>query len=477
MHCILTERVQIGDCFGTKQGDETPMTEIFREKHKQVFILFLVFIVLVRVVLFISSEPSMAGDTSGYERLAFHILELNLGEYDGERSAGYPLVIALSGVNYELVMIFQMVMGIILSVALFHIAYLITNNTLLSLISGLFPTLYFPLLLFETVMLTETTASLCVGLSFLFLLLFHKSASGGKKQTWWLLLAGITSSFAALNKPVLIMVPLCFGLYLVFRGGKVLDVLRKPKLSSIVVFSMPVVLLVGSWIFVIYHSTGQLGLTTATGFSLMGRADDLIENLPESNPDIEYYGLLREIYLSERDKNQEDKWSTIWAARKVMQEKTGLKYHELSNLVRKMAIATIANAPLKYVKEFIKGYVRFWRPTILIGDTPRILKIISKYVERVVLGLLVVLFHLFFLLYIASKKFRERFKNLDQTPRIFLKMAYAVLLMMSIFQALLVHSLPRFSVTVDSILVVTTLFIVWYLYTVKKKVRDTFSQG
>lgn len=452
------------------------MTEIPKGKHKLLFVLFLMFIVLIRVVLFVSSEPRMAGDTSGYERLAVHILELSFGDYDGERSPGYPLVIALAGVNYNTVMLVQMVMGVLLSLALLKIAYVLTNSVYLSLACGLFPSLYFPILYFETVMLTEITAVLCVALSFLFFLLFQRSGSSGRSQAWWIFLAGITSSMAALNKPILITIPLCFGLYLAFKGGKVLDILSKPKFFSLAAFAAPVILLVGGWVFIIHSSTGQLGLTTATGFSLMGRADDLIAHMPESSPNIENYDLLKEIYLSEREKNQGDKWSTIWAARKVMQDRTGLKYHELANLVRKMAIATIANAPLKYVREAIKGYVRFWRPTILRGNAPSILKAVSKYIERVLLGLIVVVFHLFLLLFIVSKKFRERFRDLDKYKRVFIGMVYAVLLVMSIFQALLVHSLPRFSVTVDSILVVTTLAIVWYLYFQKKKVSGTINQ-
>jgi len=92
--------------------------------------------------MLISLEPEMAPDTSGYKKLGLRIMEMNFTDYIGERTPGFPLFIALAGVNYDRVMLFQLLMRIITSNALYRITFLLTNKAGVSVLVGLFPSVY-----------------------------------------------------------------------------------------------------------------------------------------------------------------------------------------------------------------------------------------------------------------------------------------------------------------------------------------------
>ena len=89
--------------------------------EKNSFLILAIIVVLIRLGLFLTTEPRIAPDTSGYSSLASHILKLDFSGYSGERTPGYPLIIALSRMNFKAVMIFQLLMGVIISLSLYKI--------------------------------------------------------------------------------------------------------------------------------------------------------------------------------------------------------------------------------------------------------------------------------------------------------------------------------------------------------------------
>ena len=430
------------------------------------FSILLIVVILIRVGVFLTIQPQIAKDTGGYTNLANHILRLNFSDYSGARTPGYPLIIALADMNFKIVMIFQLLMGIIISISLYKIILILTKSKLLSLFSGLSYSLYLPQLYRETVILTETTATFFIVLSFLFLLYLMKSQDAGKKQYIYLLLIGVFSSAAALTRPIFIIIPIIFGIFLFYYY--VIKLSTKKFLSYIMIFLIPIIILIGGWILIIYTSTGTFGLTTILGFTLMTKVDRFIEKSPDECIDIPNYQLLRNIYIRTRNEyiaEGRHTAMTIWKAKREMQAQTGLTYGEISELIGKIAQKTIVNAPVEYLKEVVKGWIKFWKPVGIgrITISP-ILRTISKYFERIVFFILEVFFLVFPLIYILFKKLRNFMKPWDSIEITFLIISYIIILLTSVGQALVIWSAPRFSIPIEPILFLTTVVILWKVY-------------
>ena len=77
----------------------------------------LVICILVRVILFLIYPPVSFSDTGSYRRLAEAVLN-GWVNYDGTRTPGYPVFLALIGPD-RAVVVTQMVMGILITLIIF----------------------------------------------------------------------------------------------------------------------------------------------------------------------------------------------------------------------------------------------------------------------------------------------------------------------------------------------------------------------
>jgi len=121
---------------------------------------------VVRLVIFLVSEPIICPDTQSYVDLAEMISKLDLSDFDGLRTPGYPFIILLSGLNLKVVVLVQMIMGVFISYLIATTVYKFTNNTVLSLVASCLYSLFIPFLFYEMAILSETTAAFFILLSF-----------------------------------------------------------------------------------------------------------------------------------------------------------------------------------------------------------------------------------------------------------------------------------------------------------------------
>jgi len=444
--------------------------------QKNSFLILVIVVILIRVGLFFTSQPQIAPDTPGYTNLANRILNLNLTDYSGERTPGYPLIIALAGMNLNIVMILQMVMGIIISISLYKIILILTRNKLLSLFSGLSYSLYLPQLYREAFILTETTATFFVVLSFLsFLYLIKSTNENRKKHVIYLLLTGLFSSLAALTRPILIIIPVVFGFFLLYFYIRIIKIVFRKIVSNIIIFLISLIILIGGWILIIYTSTGTFGLTTISGFTLMTKVDSFIESSPEECKEIPDYEMWKNIYIKKRNERIVKCGSTamtIWRVREEMVDKRGISYAKASNIYGKIAKKTIINAPFKYFKTVVKDWIIFWKPMGIGDNVNPILKIVSKYFERVIFLFLEIFFLLFPLMYIFIKKFRDSIKPWNSIEATFIATSYAIILLISIGQALVIKTEARFSIPIEPILFLTVILILWKIFCKLKNIYN-----
>jgi len=136
-------------------------------------------------------------------------------------------------------------------------------------------------------------------------------------------------------------------------------------------------------------------------------------------------------------------------------------YAKTSKLYGKIAQKTILNAPIKYLKEVVKGWIIFWKPIGLGGNVNPILRVISKYIERIIFLFLEFVFLIFPLMYILTRKVRYIFKSMNKTAISFLSTSYIIILLISIGQALVIKTEARFSVPTDPIIIIVSLFLIY----------------
>ncbi len=217
----------------------------------------------VRAVLWVNYKPILYHDTPHYTQLATYIQKLNFDGYMGERTPGYVVLFLVSGMNYQVVWLIQLALGLAISLMLFALAWSKTESVTFALLIGLSYTLSINQLFFEASMLTETLGTFLLILS---LVLYeakkpHYLALGSSKKiiiprkdakaqslklflaslrlcvrTFWDNLnfgiaLGIVMAWAILTRPLMLSVaPLYF---LLIADGAVPLVLIFPKPSSI----------------------------------------------------------------------------------------------------------------------------------------------------------------------------------------------------------------------------------------------------
>lgn len=114
-----------------------------------------------------------------------------------------------------------------------------------------------------------------------------------------------------------------------------------------------------------------------------------------------------------------------------------------------------------FSKEVVKGRRIFWKPIGLGGNVNPILRVISKYFERIIFLFIELVFLIFPLMYILSQKMSDIFRTMNKIAITFLFSSYIIVLLISIGQALVIAPEPRLSVPTDPIIIIVSLFLIY----------------
>lgn len=411
-------------------------TSYFRE-HPILAILLVA--ILPRVVISILyGHATIYPDSEGYIDLAKRLVDFNLNGYEGQRSPGYPLLLAIANLSITLTLILQSVIGIINLYLIYRLCILLNISKKLSTILTIGIGLYIPAIFFEFAILSETLTLLFVSLLFYLTAKILKSDKPQNKRYFSL---ALVITFLVLIKPFYIFVaPLIF--ILLYCEKK-----RTSKLLPTLI--LPVIVFLG-WSTVNLTNTGHFTSTTFYGFNLAQNCVHFAENTTNEYKDIgETYARYREA----NDTTDLEVAMTIWQAYPELQVQTGLSFPDLSKKLFDYSIATIKKNPIAYAKQVFISWKDFWKTSLYweydqfaVEGSNVVLKCIA-YAQRILLQLIKIAFVLLVPICII--------RSLRRKEVSFQLIAIAVILSASILQAMMTYGTnSRFSFPFEMIMVI-----------------------
>ncbi len=325
---------------------------------------------LMRLLTILLYQPISYGDTPSYRRLAETVLHA-FTNYDGTRTPGYPVFLALAGSDQH-VWLVQLTLGFITTLLIFFISWKLTNEPWFGGLLALAHTLNLGQLFFESNLLTESLTTFLMTVTMAGALLWFLYPK--YRRPWLAFGLGLVSTATLLVRPLFIYLPFYLLLFLwvgsrlastpamiVPEKGKIVDSQTGHRISAMwvgIAFMVPVVVLLGGWLSFIYKNFGEWSLTTMTGYNLIQHTGSYFEYVPDE------YASLRDTYIKYRNAQIAQfgtQTNAIWAAIPEMSKVSGYSFYALSRVLARISIDLILHHPWLYIENAISGWWMFWR--------------------------------------------------------------------------------------------------------------------
>jgi hypothetical protein len=448
---------------------------------------------IARLMIILLYRPIAFSDTQSYRRLSEAVLR-GFVRYDGTRTPGYPVFLALVGSDRH-VWVVQLLLGFITTLLLFYIGWKLTDKPWFGGVIALSHTLNLGQLFFESNILTESLTSFLLISSLTGMLIWLLYPQ--KRSLWLAFFIGLFSVLTLLVRPLFIYLPFYLLIFL-WIGIK-----QEPSSSSVaiepeskrnqsgatvanrlsiatVVFILPVVLLLGGWISFIHDNYGDWSLTTMTGYHLIQHTGGFFEYVPDE------YASIRDTYIQFRDAHIAQygtQTNTIWEAIPAMSLNSGYNFYDLSRVLTKISIQLILKHPLMFFESALSGWWMFWRTSFYWSadafHIPWIASGISLVIQiqRIILFIANIIFifsSIYFALSECISTIRQKHYNKTLTFDNFSAYIYFWLLLgtiwiASILQTLLDHGdNPRFLVPLQSLVILWVALFVFYWFKAKR---------
>ena len=431
---------------------------------------------LARLLLWLSYSPVAYSDSPSYRRLGEALLD-GLGRYDGTRTPGYPAFLALVGGD-ERVWLAQIALGVLVALILFAIGWQLSGRGWFGALLALAHALNLGQLLFEANLLTETLTTFLLAVSAIGI--FTLLRAERRPRAALAAGTGLAVALTLLTRPLFVYLPVWAGLFILWGAH------RRVQITRLILFSLPVLLLVGGWVVYIHNRFGGWGLTTMTGYHLVQHTGAYFEYVPDE------YAALREIYLRHRDAQiaaNGTQTNAIWEAIPEMSQTTGLNFYDLSDTLANISVRLILEHPGLYLQNVAQGWWMFWRAPVYWSpealQIPALAGVLSSLIsiQRPLLWAVNGIFIFGSLLwagicYIPARlidrmpawlrRLRADFHSQDNSPRAQSTHRWMLFLAGSIWIASILQSLldhgdnPRFLVPLQSWVV---LWVAWFCYT------------
>lgn len=289
-------------------------------------------------------------DTYEYYRLASNILDFNLNGYTGERTLGYPLLLAIFFNKLPLVAIFQLFLGILTWIVWYKTLLKLKFSSKSAFIFVLIFGSFLHSFMYEVSILVESLALFVISCIFYLLSDNYLGKTDKKKDYLMALLLG----YIILIKPFYAFFP--FVIY----GFSV-----SKDFSFKKIFSHKIIILI-TGLFVYFGcsyinkiNTGYFVSTTYFGLNTAQNCVYFAENTTEEYKSLgQLYGLCREKAIQEN----KDVAMSVWYGINDLQKETGIVYFpDFSAYLGEYAKATIALNKEEYIKQVITvSWVNFW---------------------------------------------------------------------------------------------------------------------
>ncbi len=446
-----------------------------------------------RAVFYWIYKPVLYSDSPSYRRLADSVLAGFQG-YDGTRTPGYPVFLALVGPDQR-VWIAQMVLGVLITLLLFYMAWQISSQGQEALpterrawfvaLVALAHTLNLGQLFFEANILAEnlTTFWVIAALAAWVYGFYHR----GRQRLWLAVAAGFASGLAAITRPLFIILPAWLGLctFLFWHDQSMalglhsfknqlvgalalVGNLIKKTWGAVLLIAIPSALVVGSYVYYIHARFGEWNLTVMTGYHMIQNTGTFFEYVPDQ------YAALRDTYIKYRDQHiaqNGTQTNTIWDAIPEMQKVSGLGFTDLSTRLAQISVQLIKAHPGLYLRNVLQGWWLFWRaPVYWSADSlryPALAPLVRYAVlfERALLVAGNMIFLLASLLAVFWPRLR-RFWKLTPVVWCLIGLVWST----SILQTFLDHGdNPRFLVPIQSLVIFVLLWMLFQSWPARKK--------
>ena len=294
-------------------------------------------------------------ETNRYVVLAQQFLSSDYSQYTGKNVPVYSFLLIATGFNLHLLAVIQNLMAVTLTIIIFLIFRELARSEPVAFVSALAYALNPSLLLFEFAFLPEHVCTFLIGIT---AYVFIRFLDAGNSTAWWkYFLLGLLSGICLLTRPhyqFLLVLLLGFTLYRLRGAG------YKRLITAGVTLLLPVTILLGSWLVFQKKRTGRMVMTTHTGITLMYHAVNFVEYAPESYTDV------RDVLIKgqkEYLRKEAEYYGVVEAVIPELQSLKNLNYTQIDTLYLGMAIATIKQKPVLYLKSVVRAMARFFKPS------------------------------------------------------------------------------------------------------------------
>ncbi len=406
-----------------------------------------------RIGLYLVYRPAIYSDTHSYRRLAGAIRQGWHG-YDGTRTPGYPLFLALCRTE-EGAYLAQLVLGLLTTLLVFYLGWRVSQKGWFGALAALAHSLNPQQLFFEASLITEslTTFLLACALAGLAHLLYARPHPGLGSGACALAI-GLAGGLTALVRPLFVFLPVWLALFLLFGND---SVSRRPRWGLALTAAVSGLALLALWAGFLYQRFGRWGLTTMTGYHLVQHTGVFFEYVPDR------YAPLRDTYLAYRARRLAETGQSnnaIWEAIPAMQQASGLSFYDLSDTLARLSYQLIRRHPMLYLRNVVEGWFWFWKapvywsPTLFVS--PVYGEVVRRWVNVAHVGLIVS--NGLFLAGVAVFLWRGWRVRWPENP--FLYCLTGAILTTSLLQTLLDHGdNPRFAVPLQTFIL---LLVLWW---------------
>ncbi|WP_223033815.1 hypothetical protein [Hanstruepera marina] len=373
-------------------------------RYPLVFLLGYAFLIRLFVFCFYN-HVSLFPDTEDYTNLAQYIGNLNLVHYTGQRTPGFPALIALSGQNLNITVFIQTILGLLNCYLLFDFSHRNSKNTNLAFWIAIIVTSFLHVVFYEFAILTETLSFTLVLLSFWYVEKYGLLGNEGKLKHLFIL--SLIYGLLYLTRPMFIYFPVGFMLFYIVKNFNV-D-LKNTAFKSLTVVIVPFLCFYG-WNKLNENNIGHFTSSYYLGINLAQTATSFFEKAPKEDR------LIRDIFVKHRtyvENNLPQSMypMTVWYAYDELLEETQLSPHELSAELGRISKNLFVVHPDLYAKQVFISWRDFW------GGASSLLwnadKFKNKTVKHMLVGLwlyiqkpVLLLFNFLFLLFSLIKIIR-----------------------------------------------------------------------
>ena len=311
---------------------------------------------VLRLGFWMVYAPQPYPDTDTYVTTARYFTTGDYTGYEGRRTPGYPLLIALGGFSPSGVWALQMLCGLGISALLFYVALQATGRPGFAWLIGMTYNLNLAQLFFEANLLSETLTTLTLAATVAALALSVNRMRAGRPVLGPALLLGALGGVVALVRPQFVYLPLLLAAILGYASLVAGRARIWPSALRAVAVAVPGLVLVLGWCAFNYARIGYFQVTTQFGIGLMAQSLPFVEDAPER------YALIRDIYIKHRNAKiaETGRHNAEWDAIPELKKKTGLGLPALSKELERMSIGLFLRHPVGYGIGVARAWVDFW---------------------------------------------------------------------------------------------------------------------